>query len=79
MLLVLVPADRDVSLSADVAARLAALGVSSLSFLRNEDTLGVVLDGWAFDPARSGGDAVAILGGAGATLLHPVMHLAVRP
>ncbi len=36
-----------------VAQALAALGVTSLSVLRDEQTTAVALEGWAFDPAPS--------------------------
>jgi hypothetical protein len=35
-----------------VAERLAALGVTRISMLRDLTGIGVVLEGWAFDPAR---------------------------
>jgi hypothetical protein len=35
-----------------VAARLASLGITRVSFLGNLGEIGVVLEGWAFDSAR---------------------------
>ena len=35
----------------DAAERLAALGISRISVLRDSSGNGVVLEGWAFDPA----------------------------
>lgn len=34
------------------AGRLAALGISRISLLGDQSGFGVVLEGWAFDPAR---------------------------
>jgi hypothetical protein len=81
MLLVLMSGLGDVALGPDSAVRLAALGVSSVSLVRDDESIGVVLEGWAFDPAVSGADATAILAGENAAVrtLRPVMHLAVRP
>lgn len=57
---------------------LARLGVTSVALLRDERTVGIVLEGWLFDPARST-DAVAEAFGpaSGARTLHPILHLAV--
>jgi hypothetical protein len=80
MLLVLFRSEPEMAIGPDTATRLAALGVSSVSLLRDEEMTGLVLDGWAFDPARSAGEALSILREWGiGRLLHPVMHLAVRP
>lgn len=57
---------------------LARLGVTSVALVRDEGTVGIVLEGWLFDPARSA-DAVAEAFGAAprARTLHPVLQLAV--
>lgn len=48
------------------AARLADLGVTRVSILRDPTAVAIVLEGWAFDPERSGADAErALLGRAG--------------
>jgi hypothetical protein len=77
----LMPRPGEVAFGPESAERLAALGVSSVSLVRDEESVGVVLEGWAFDPAVSGADATAILAGANAAVrtLRPVMQLAVRP
>lgn len=36
----------------EAAARLAGLGVTRISLLRDSSGIGVVLEGWAFEPAR---------------------------
>jgi hypothetical protein len=59
-------------------SELTRLGVTSVDVLRDKQTLGVVLEGWLFDPARSADDVTRIVGDpASARTLHPVMHLAV--
>ena len=62
-----------------VAERLAALGVTSLSLLRDPDGIGIVLEGWAFDPARID-EAVRVVFPAGQStirILHEVERVAV--
>ncbi|HKB28913.1 MAG TPA: hypothetical protein VKC59_07815 [Candidatus Limnocylindrales bacterium] len=36
----------------DAAARLGALGVTRIALLHDSSEVGVVLEGWAFDPAQ---------------------------
>lgn len=43
---------------AGVAQELAALGVTSVSVLRDDQTTAITLEGWAFDPDRSAEAAV---------------------
>lgn len=43
------------------AGQLATLGVTRLGLVRGDRMIGVVVDGWAFDPARSGDGAAGIL------------------
>lgn len=61
------------------AASLAALGVTRISLLRDATTVGVVLEGWAFDPVRSGEAARAVFpdGTEAVRTLHEVGQLAV--
>lgn len=58
---------------------LARLGVTTVSLLRDEQMVGVVLEGWAFDPARSAEAARTAIAGAesGVQVLHPLRQLAV--
>ena len=78
MLVVLLPADEELSIGPDTAARLAELGVTIVSVVRDEQSLGLVLDGWGFDPDRSGPEALAALGRSGhGRLLPAVVHLAL--
>jgi len=79
LLVVLVPAEGKYgSIDSEAVGALARLGVTTVSLARDEETIAVVVDGWAFDPTT--GDAVlAALGaaGAGARTLQPVMQMAV--
>ena len=62
-----------------VAERLAALGITSLSLLRDRTGIGVVLEGWAFDPARIDEAARVVFPGGQSTIriLHEVERVAV--
>jgi hypothetical protein len=59
--------------------RLAELGVTHLALLRDEETVGLVLDGWAFDPDQSAQAALDALAGAtqAAKTLLPLTQMAV--
>jgi hypothetical protein len=57
-------------------AQLARLGVTSLDLVRDQETVGIVLEGWLFDPARLGAAAVQTIT-EGGRALHPVLHMAV--
>ena len=78
MVLLLDDADGDLYVGQGLLSQLARLGITNLAFVRDEQKAGVVLEGWLFDPARSGRAAAeAVAAGSGARTLHPVMHLAV--
>jgi hypothetical protein len=56
MATVLLIADRhaeDPVIGPDVAERLATLGISRITLLRDPSSTAVILEGWAFDPART--------------------------
>lgn len=78
MAVVLMDGGMDLVLSADAVSELGRLGVTNVTLVRGEDTTGVVLEGWAFDPATAA-DAVAVLrdvAGSSRTL-YPVAQTAV--
>jgi hypothetical protein len=63
----------------DAAERLAVLGISGISLLQDSSGNGVVLEGWAFDPARID-EAVRVMfpdGGTGVRVFREVEHVAV--
>lgn len=67
------------NLGPDVAARLSRMGISRISILADGSGIGVVLEGWAFDPA-SVGDAVRALfpaDGPDVRILHEVELVAL--
>ena len=67
MSVLLVPADgHEIGLGPDTAARLRALGVTSVALLQDDATLAVVMEGWAFDPAVSAADLEELIGRANA-------------
>lgn len=58
--------------------RLGELGVTNISLVRDEATVGVVLEGWGFDPVISGAEAAeAVVGSRTGTILLPVLQAAV--
>jgi hypothetical protein len=79
MVVVLFPvSDEEPALQPTALAALARLGVSSVSLLRDEQTAGLVLEGWAFDPARASEAARAVAGAReGIRTLQPLMQMAV--
>lgn len=62
------------------ATALARLGITGIAVVRDERTLGLVVEGWAFDPAGSAEALLDVLGAQpGARTLHPVLEIAVSP
>ena len=54
MIVILMSGDaKDLSFDAQTLATVAELGITSLALLRDDDTLALVADGWAFDAAKS--------------------------
>jgi hypothetical protein len=79
MVVVLFPVSgEEPALQPGALAELSRLGVSSVSLLRDKRTAGLVLEGWAFDPARAGEAASAVAGSRqGIRTLQPLMQMAV--
>jgi hypothetical protein len=75
-LAVLLVEGQDVPLDADAIARLSELGITHLALVRDGDTAGLVVEGWAFDSMRSATAAAAALG-LEARTLHPLVEMAV--
>lgn len=72
------PAGARVRIGSAEAAQLAALGITNVSLLRDAETVAVVLEGWAFSPARSARAAAAALGDASSCrVLQPALDVAV--
>ncbi len=63
----------------DVAERLAGLGITRITLLRDRSSIAVVLEGWAFDPAHID-EAVQVVfptGGSTIRILHEIERVAV--
>ena len=63
----------------DVAERLATLGISRITLLRDPSSTAVILEGWAFDPARTHEATGALFptGGANPRTYHEVQYVGV--
>ncbi len=63
----------------DAAERLGSLGITRISLLRDTSSTAVVLEGWAFDPARidEASRAVFPAGGASLRTFHEVQQVGV--
>jgi hypothetical protein len=79
MLVLFETGSADVSFDAVAIDELARLGVTHLKLVRDERTVGVVLEGWAFDPETSEAAALAVLAGqnGSARVLSPLGELAL--
>lgn len=60
-------------------ARLAALGITRVSLLGDQSGIGVVLEGWAFDPARIDDAVRAVFpdGSEAVRVFREIEHVAV--
>ncbi|MDQ3646341.1 MAG: hypothetical protein M3345_05320 [Actinomycetota bacterium] len=76
---VLFPVSKEVvALQPTALEALARLGVTSVSLVRDAETAGLVLEGWAFDPARAHEAATSVTGSCDeARALQPVVQMAV--
>jgi hypothetical protein len=63
----------------EAAERLASLGVTHVSVLADRSGIGVVLEGWAFNPADIDKAVRAMFpdGGTGVRIFHEIEHVAV--
>jgi hypothetical protein len=78
MVVLLDEANGEFSLRQDLVANLSQLAITNVALVRDERTVGIVLEGWLFDPARSAGAVAEAFGTASqARTLHPVLNLAV--
>ncbi len=79
LLMMLEATSAEPAFGAGTLDELARLGITTVSFHRDERMAGVVLDGWAFDPTRSAEAARVAIAGVDAQpkVLHPVFRIAV--
>ncbi len=68
-------------LGPDAAERLGSLGITRIALLRDLSSTAVVLEGWAFDPARTDEATRAVFPAGGASLrtFHDVEYVGVSP
>jgi hypothetical protein len=68
-------------LGPDAAQRLGSLGITRIALLRDLSSTAVVLEGWAFDPARTDEATRAVFPAGGASLrtFHDVEYVGVAP
>lgn len=80
MAVLLVSGHRADVLSVHAAHKLADLGITGLTVLGDEHALALVLEGWAFDPARASEAAEAVLpaGVLQPLILETQFHVVVR-
>lgn len=64
----------------NVATRLAAIGVTSVALLRDDETTAVVVEGWAFDHRRAAREAAATIapGRTDVRILPPVLQTSLE-
>jgi hypothetical protein len=81
LVLLLANEDPAAEVGTGAAQELAALGITSVSVLRDEHTTAVALEGWAFDTDRSAEMAAHAVAADPATVrvLRPVVESAVHP
>jgi hypothetical protein len=78
MVLLVEDADGRFAIREDQLAQLTRLGVTSVDVLRDRQVVGVVLEGWLFDPAQCARPAVEAVDATGdVRALHPLVHMAV--
>lgn len=77
ILLVLIPAGKQACLGSDAMAALARLGVTNVALVRDERSLGVVVEGWAFNPIGSAEAVLEAVSGrdVSARMLQPVVEM----
>lgn len=79
MVVLLEEGDPDVVLGPSSAPELVRLGVASVSLVRDGDVVGLIFEGWMFDP-ESATEAIEAIapGRRAARILRPVVHVAVE-
>ena len=79
MIVLILPDVCELCLGPTVLGRLAELGITNVALLRDEETVGLVLEGWAFNPERSAKAAHEVVAGTteGARTFRPITQMAV--
>jgi len=71
--------DEEPVMGPDAAQRLGSLGITRIALLRDTSSTAIVLEGWAFDPARIDEVTRALFPAGGASLrtFHELQHVGV--
>lgn len=71
--------DEEPVMGPDAAQRLGSLGITRIALLRDTSSTAIVLEGWAFDPARTDEATRALFPAGGDSLrtFHEVQHVGV--
>jgi hypothetical protein len=78
MVVLLDDAEGAFAIREDQISELTRLGVTSVDVVRDRQVVGVVLEGWLFDPARSARAAAkAVSTTTAVRTLYPLLHMAV--
>lgn len=76
LMVVMLPAGANARLDPDAVTDLARLGITSLAVVRDDRSVGVVVEGWGFDPGSADGVLSALCGSHHrARTLRPVMEM----
>jgi hypothetical protein len=82
MMVILLPAsDQEPTFQPAVLGDLLRMGISSVRLVGDGRILGVVVEGWGFDPRRSAGAVLGTLGNdePRGRILHQIAEVAVAP
>ena len=80
MVVVVLPAsEAQPALQPAAVSELAGLGITNVALVRDDSLLGLVLEGWAFDPESSSQAVEALVTEPGAPVrtLHPLLQMGV--
>lgn len=77
LMVVMFPAGANARLDPDAVTDLARLGITSLAVVRDDRSVGVVVEGWGFDPIGSADGVVSAICGSHrpARTFRPVMEM----
>jgi len=77
LMVVMLPAGANARLDPDAVTNLARLGITSLAVVRDNQSVGVVVEGWGFDPIGAAECVLTTICGPrrGARTLRPVMEM----
>jgi hypothetical protein len=79
VVVVLQASDGQPALQPAAVSELAELGITNLAVVRDESLVGLVLEGWAFDPGRAAEAVGAVVADPGTSVrtLQPLLQMGV--